>query len=73
MSANLCNAEDLQVGQNFRYNNRVLIATSVGAYSGTIKVAVEGYKFPLNLAPLRSLEIVESATVNSATLVSTNA
>lgn len=57
------NAQDLFVGAKFIHRGRTFTATTVGAYQGTIKVAVEGFKFPLDFPPLRSIEIVESAAL----------
>lgn len=59
--ANHINAQDLTVGTKFVHRGRTFTATTVGTYQGTIKVAVEGFKFPLDFPPLRSIEIVEDA------------
>jgi hypothetical protein len=55
------NAQDLTVGTKFVHRGRTFTATTVGTYQGTIKVAVEGFKFPLDFPPLRSIEIAEDA------------
>lgn len=57
------NAQDLQAGAKFIHRGRTFTATSVGTYQGTIKVAVEGFKFPLDFPPLRSIELAEDAAV----------
>lgn len=57
------NAQDLTAGTTFVHRGRTFTATTVGAYQGTIKVAVAGFKFPLDFPPLRSMEIVESAAL----------
>lgn len=57
------NAKDLVVGAKFIHRGRTFTATSVGSYQGTIKVAVEGFKFPLDFPPLRSMELVEESAL----------
>lgn len=61
--ANHVFAKDLTVGAKFIHRNRVFTATAVGTYQGTIKVAVEGFKFPLDFPPLRSMELVEETAL----------
>lgn len=57
------NAKDLTVGAKFIHRGRTFTATSVGSYQGTIKVAVEGFKFPLDFPPLRAMELVEESAL----------
>jgi hypothetical protein len=59
MSNTLRNAKNLMPGDKFLHQGREHVVESRSSYQGTVKVKVEGFKFPLDLAPLRELEIIE--------------